>query len=187
RDKLVTGVQTCALPILRGVGALLGAAAFGPTATTTAFLPGTYTITPTLGTLAATNYDFTPFVDGTLSITYGNCAGSTPSGVILQPINSDGSSVFPRKGGSTVPVKFTVCDAFGNPIQDKTAVFAPTGATLTMLSQVRGTINNVDESGYNDVPDVAFRFTGGQWIFNMATSNLTSGSTYTFRINLKGP
>src|SRR5207249_248948 len=29
---------------------------------------GTYTITPTLGTLSAANYDFTPFVDGTLTI-----------------------------------------------------------------------------------------------------------------------
>ena len=105
----------------------------------------------------------------------------------MQPINSDGSSVFPRKGGSTIPVKFRVCDANGNPISSPAAVFAPTGATLTMLSAVRGTINNIDESGFNDVPDVAFRFTGDQWIFNMATSNLTAGSTYTFRINLKGP
>ena len=29
---------------------------------------GTYTITPTLGTLSAANYDFTPFVNGTLTI-----------------------------------------------------------------------------------------------------------------------
>lgn len=33
---------------------------------------------------------------------------------------------------------------------------------------------------------VAFRWdaSGQQWIFNMATSNLQSGNTYTFRINL---
>ena len=36
------------------------------TATTTA---GNYVITPAVGTLSATNYDFTPFVDGTLHIT----------------------------------------------------------------------------------------------------------------------
>src|SRR5204862_4861675 len=42
---------------LRAALALSGAAGFGPTATTTAFLPGTYTITPSVGSLSATNYD----------------------------------------------------------------------------------------------------------------------------------
>ena len=36
--------------------------------------------------------------------------------MILQPINSDGTSVYNRKGGSTIPVKFRVCDAAGRPI-----------------------------------------------------------------------
>ena len=53
-----------------------------------------------------------------------------------------------------------------------------------MLSAVRGTIDVVNEAGITDVPDVAFRFSGDQWIFNMATTNLTAGQTYTFRINL---
>jgi hypothetical protein len=53
-----------------------------------------------------------------------------------------------------------------------------------MLSAVRGTINNINEADGTDIPDVAFRWDGQQWIFNMATSNLTSGSTYAFRINL---
>ena len=118
-----------------------------------------------------------------LNITYGNCGGGTPSGVILQPINADGSSVFP-KAGRTVPVKFTVCDASGNSISNPSAVFAGTGGQLTMLSAVRGQLPVLDESAYNDIPDAAFRYTGGQWIFNMSTSNLSSGNTYTFRINL---
>ena len=55
-----------------------------------------------------------------------------------------------------------------------------------MLSAVRGTIDNINEIGGTDIPDVAFRWdaSGQQWIFNMATNNLTSGSTYAFRINL---
>jgi hypothetical protein len=169
---------------LRGTGALSGAAGFTGTAVG-ATLPGTYTITPTQGTLSATNYDFTPFVDGHLTIGYGTCSGSNPGGVILPPINSDGSSVYQRKGGSTIPVKFTVCDANGNPISDPTAVFAGTGGQLTMLSAVRGQVQNVNETGINDIPDVAFRYAGGIWIFNMATNNLDAGTTYTFRINLK--
>jgi hypothetical protein len=149
-----------------------------------ATLPGTYTITPQAGTLSAVNYDFTPFVDGTLTIGYGTCSGPNPGGVILQPINADGSSVFPHSG-RTVPVKFTVCDANGNPISDPTVVFAGTGGQLTMLSAVRGQLQTVDENGYNDIPDVAFRYTGGMWMFNMATSNLQANTTYIFRINLK--
>ncbi len=129
---------------LRGTGALSGAAAFTG-AFTSAYLPGTYTITPSVGTLSATNYDFTPFNNGTLTITYGTCSGSTPSGVILQPINSDGTSVYQRKGGSTIPVKFTLCDASGNPISNAAAVFAPTGGAITPLSAVRGTVNNINE------------------------------------------
>src|SRR5205814_736081 len=119
------------------------------------------------------------------SIGYGLCgAGYGPGGVILQPINSDGTSVYQRKSGSTIPVKFTVCDAFGKPISNPAAVFTGTGGALTMLSEVRGTITSVNENATTDVPDVAFRWTGSQWIFNMATTNLTPGATDTFRINL---
>src|SRR5262249_2179680 len=170
---------------LRSSGALSGAAGFTGDAVS-AVLPGIYTLTPTGNTLSATNYDFPAanLVNGNLSITYGNCGGGTPSGVILQPINADGSSVFP-KAGRTVPVKFTVCDANGNPVSDPNAVFAGTTGQLTMLSAVRGQLQTVDEYQYNDIPDVAFRYAGGQWIFNMATNNLQQSTKYTFRINLR--
>jgi hypothetical protein len=147
-----------------------------------ATLPGTYTITPNVNTLSATNYDFTTFNNGTLTIGYGTCTGN-PGHVILPPINPDGSSVW--KVGSTVPVKFTVCDANGNPISDPNAVFATGYGSITLINTVRGTVDNVNEATYTDIPDVAFRWSGGQWIFNMATSNLTKNTTYTFRINLK--
>jgi hypothetical protein len=121
----------------------------------------------------------------TFAITYGLCSAAVGAGgVILQPINSDGTSVFARKGGSTLPVKFRVCDASGNPISDPAAVFAGTGGSLTMLSAVRGTVDVVNEPGVMEIPDAAFRFSGNQWVFNMATSNLAQGTTYTFRINL---
>ena len=121
----------------------------------------------------------------TINITFGACS-SGAGGVILPPINSDGTSVYNRKGGSTIPVKFRVCGANGMAISNANLVFAPTGGTITLLGAVRGTIDNVNESGTTDVPDVAFRWdaSGQQWMFNMATSNLSSGSTYQFRINL---
>jgi hypothetical protein len=72
------------------------------------------------------------------------------------------------------------------PFPNPAAVFAGTGGALTLLSAVRGTITNVNENDTTDIPDAAFRFdtSGHQWIFNMATTNLTQGSTDTFRINL---
>jgi hypothetical protein len=122
-------------------------------------------------------------VNGQFTIGYGNCTNGTPSHQILPPINPDGSSVW--KVGSTVPVKFTLCDAFGNPISDPHAVFASGYGSITLINTVRGTVNNVNEVTYTDIPDSAFRWSGGQWIFNMATSNLQKNNTYTFRINLK--
>jgi hypothetical protein len=121
-----------------------------------------------------------------INVGYGMCSVSVgPGGVILPPINSDGTSVYNRKGGSTIPVKFRVCNASGASISNPALVFSGAGGgTLTMLSAVRGTIDNPNETTGNDIPDVAFRWDGQQWIFNMATMNLNSGSTYAFRINL---
>jgi hypothetical protein len=90
---------------------------------TGATLPGIYTIIPAQGTLGAANYGFTTFNTGTLTIGFGSCGGSDPGGVILPPINTDGSSVYKRKAGSTIPVKFKVCDANGNSISDPNVVF----------------------------------------------------------------
>jgi hypothetical protein len=120
-------------------------------------------------------------------IHYGTCSGSTPGGVILPPINSDGSSVYNRKGSSTIPVKFIVCDSAGLPISDPAAVFGPNlgGGSISLLGAVRGTVSPINEEPTPmNIPDVAFRYSNGIWIFNMAISNLNAPSTYTFKINL---
>jgi len=155
-----------------------------------------YSMSPTApsnpGTYSATaSYDESANYLGstdtkTFTIGYGVCsAGYGPGGVILQPINSDGTSVYPRKGGSVIPVKFAVCDAAGMPVSNAAAVFAGgSGGALTMLSAVRGIVDVINEPGISEIPDGAFRWAGDKWIFNMATSNLAAGTTYTFRINL---
>jgi hypothetical protein len=168
-----------------GVGGLNQGVAvvYTPGGATVPVNPGTYSASATF----AGDADHLGSSAGpvTITITFGTCnAGVGPGGVILPPINSDGTSVYSRKGGSTIPVKFTVCDASGNPIGNPAVVFAGTGGTLTMLSAVRGTVDAANESTMADIPDVAFRWTGSQWIFNMGTSNLTSATTYVFRINL---
>jgi hypothetical protein len=121
--------------------------------------------------------------DGTLTIGFGTCAGQNPVPVILPPINADGTSVV--KQGSTVPVKFSApCDANGTPISNAMAVFGNSTGSITLLSAVRGTVDNVNEAIVNDIPDVAFRYSSGIWIFNMATNNLTKNTTYQYRIPL---
>jgi probable HAF family extracellular repeat protein len=110
------------------------------------------------------------------------CLGQ-PGHAVLQPVNPDTSSVFKR--GSTVPVKFRVCDASGNSV-GPTSVFDPTkGAAPVLYTKTNG-VGGVDEQVFSTTPDTSFRWdpTAQQWIFNQSTKNLLSGITYTYRIYL---
>ena len=66
-----------------------------------AIYPGTYVITPTVGSLSAANYAFTSFVNGTLTIQAWSLSG------FYQPVDMGGVYNL-VKGGSTVPLKFEV-------------------------------------------------------------------------------
>jgi hypothetical protein len=110
----------------------------------------------------------------------GSCLGS-PGHTVLPPVKPDGSSVF--KLGSTVPVKFRVCDANGVSIGTAGIV---TGSGAPVLYSKTNGAGGVDEPVYSTTPNTAFRWdaTDQQWIFNQSTENLTSGVIYTYRINL---
>ena len=110
-------------------------------------------------------------------VSSGNCNGDAGHS-ILQPINSDGSSVF--KYGSTVPAKFRVCDAGGHSIGTPGVV-----SNFKLLSTTYGA-GGIDENVVSTTPDTAFRWdtTSQQWIFNMNTKNLKSSYKYTYRISL---
>jgi MBG domain (YGX type)/YDG domain/HYR domain len=133
------------------------------------------------GTLAlSSNYSLT-FVGGTLKILYvttGTCLGS-PSHTVLQPLNADGSSVV--KKGSTVPVKFRVCDANGNSIGTPGLVTA-----FRLIAQSSNPGATINEDPISTTPDTAFRWdpTEQQWIFNLNTKNLNAGVKYTYLITL---
>lgn len=150
---------------------------------------GTYTVNATYKP-AATTPNFTGSATtspSTMTVQYvpdkTNGVANTCNGdlehAILQPVNPDGSSVF--KQGSTVPLKFRVCDVKG--------VSIGTAGVVTSFVQT-GTSSDpsavVDESTYSGTPDTAFRWdsTGQQWIFNLSTKNLTSATTYYYKINL---
>jgi hypothetical protein len=88
---------------------------------------------------------------------------------ILQPVNTDGSSVF--KQGSTVPAKFRVCGSDGKAIGDPGVV-----TSFTLLND-RAEILSTNS-------DTTFRSGSAQWIFNIDTKNLTAGNTYVYLITL---
>jgi MBG domain (YGX type)/Beta-propeller repeat/Bacterial Ig-like domain (group 3) len=133
---------------------------------------GSYPITCT--GQSSPNYAITP-VSGTLKILYAAMAGCSS---ILQPINADGSSVFKR--GSTVPAKFRVCDANGN------SIGTPGVVTDFVLYQTMAglTTSVVNEPVDSTTPDLYFRWSGDQWIFNINTKGYSAGVTYFFRVSL---
>jgi hypothetical protein len=94
---------------------------------------------------------------------------------VLQPVNSDGSSLF--KLGSTVPVKFQLTGASAG-ITDLSARLylqrIGAGATGTVLEAV---------STSNATSGNLFRYDSGQYIFNLGTKTLSAG-TYQLRIDL---
>jgi hypothetical protein len=139
---------------------------------------GTYTVTysatdPSGNTQTATRAVNVQYVSG------GICMGDMTHG-ILQPINSDGSSVF--KKGSTVPAKFRVCDANGAAV-GMAGVVTAFGTLAAAAEPANATIN---EDVVSTTPDTTFRWdnTGQQWIFNIGTKTLTSGTKYYYRIML---
>jgi hypothetical protein len=133
------------------------------------------------GSLAAgSNYNLA-FVSATLRILYatGTCIGSAGH-AILQPINTDGTSVF--KQGSTVPAKFRVCDASGASIGAAGVV-----SSFKLVKTVAGTaITLVNESVDSTTPDAAFRWSSSdqQWIYNISTKSLQANKTYFYDVVL---
>jgi hypothetical protein len=107
-----------------------------------------------------------------------SCSG-TSGHTILQPINSDGSSVF--KQGSTVPAKFMVFDANCNSVGTPGVV-----TNFKLIKTTGGVVSGVNETVSSSTPDTAFRWdsTAKQWVFNISTKSLSSSTTYYYEIDL---
>ncbi|OLB40608.1 MAG: hypothetical protein AUH11_01485 [Acidobacteria bacterium 13_2_20CM_57_17] len=186
------------VPVSMSFGAPLGGAQLNATVTGVSggspagaltYTPGTNTVlgagTQTLSVTAAAtaNYNSAPKTVqiNVLYVSGGICNGDAGH-QILQPINSDGSSVW--KQGSTVPAKFRVCDVNG--------VSIGTAGVIKNFFLYRinsGTIMAVDETATNSTNDLAWRFdsTAQQWIFNMSTKTSpqnVANQTYYYRIDL---
>jgi hypothetical protein len=109
------------------------------------------------------------------------CNGA-PGRQMLQPINFTGSSVFPKKGGSTVPAKFRVCGNDGVSIGP-----TPVVKNFVLYGVLNGTTVDVNEAPVESTNnDTAFRWSASdaQWIFNISTKDLAAGKTYVYRVYL---
>jgi lysophospholipase L1-like esterase len=98
-------------------------------------------------------------------------------GGIQQPVNGDGSSIF--KQGSTVPVKFSLTDANGQPISGVTATLD----VAKLTNAIEGTFVEAASNGAANDGNL-FRPNGsGSYIFNLGTKPLSAG-TWSLRITL---
>lgn len=106
------------------------------------------------------------------------CLGS-PGHQILQPINSDGTSVW--KQGRTVPAQFRACDVNGMSVGTAGVV-----SKFSLTKIISGTMTAVDETVSSTSADTAFRWdaTNQQWIFNISTTSLAANNTYVYTITL---
>lgn len=128
--------------------------------------------------------DITTGVDTANHVVHGETTSFSPFAVgqrpyswsgVLQPVNADGSSVF--KLGSTVPVKFQLTGA--------SAGITGLAARL-YLAQLSGDIAGSEQEAVStSAADSGntFRYTGGQYLFNLGTRTLAQG-TYLLRIDL---
>src|SRR5213592_5057791 len=148
---------------------------------------GVFPIVPSLNDPNAKlgNYTVAP-TNGTLTVQYaqGGICLASPGHQILQPVNADGSSVF--KKGSTIPVKFRVCDANANPIGGAGQVVTVWNQNWPVLYWKSSGAGAIDEEVLSTTPDTQFRWddTAQQWVFNLNSKNLTAGMIYTYRIYL---
>jgi hypothetical protein len=135
--------------------------------------------------LTASAAGLTSGVSAEFAVTYlasGMCLGS-PGHQVLQPVNANylvDLSVF--KQGSTVPIKFRVCDANGVSIGTPGVVTSFVLTSHTTLPP--GAV--IDEAVISTTPDTAFRWSSSdqQWIFNLSTKSLVKNVTYFYTITL---
>lgn len=102
------------------------------------------------------------------------CGGGINEGYIfgpfLQPINTDGSSLF--KAGRTIPVKITLSDDLG---LVSTAILAISFNKIS--NEVIGNVEEIEVVSSSGDVDSVFRYdaTDQHYIYNLSTKNLTAG------------
>ncbi|WP_127473414.1 hypothetical protein [Microbacterium sulfonylureivorans] len=104
----------------------------------------------------------------------------TGSRVALQPVNPDGSSVFPRI--SAIPVLFRLCDEFGRLVTAKGSVTGITQVSATALP-TKGVNVNERPLLLPTVKPVYIPLVG-LWAGSIGSATLKGGQQYTYRVDL---
>ena len=93
---------------------------------------------------------------------------------ILQPINADGSSIYARKKGSTIPVKVRITDCAQAPVGG----LAPKIGTSQNNNLVEADpVNEVASTSAADTTgQMRYDAAAGQYIYNLSTTDLSVGS-----------
>jgi hypothetical protein len=148
---------------------------------------GTYTITPVVSGLSATNYTFTP-QNGTLTIGAWNAQGYgfyAPVGIAnstftaapaLAPTTNPGDYWNSVKGGSTVPLKFNV---FAGSVE-KTSLSDILSFEQKKLANCSGGIGEdpIETLATTGGTNLRYDTTGMQWIQNWGTPKVTADTCY---------
>jgi hypothetical protein len=146
---------------------------------------GSFTYTSEPGFVGTDSFTYVASDGATSSATTTATINVTPppsdlSATVQPPINADGTSVFAAKRG-VVPVKFALHTGDGSATCD------PPAATITVTRTGSGNATSVDEAVYTTPADSgsAFRVTGCQYIYNLDTKALGTG-TYRVTILVNG-
>jgi len=132
------------------------------------FAPGSTTVTCT----ASDSSGHTATVTFAVIVTY---QAPTDGTFYAQPINPDGSSIF--KLGSTVPVKFALTGASAGITNLVAKISVPKVSNGIEGSFVEATSTSGGDSGNT------FRYSSGQYIFNLSTKSLSQG-TWAVKVDL---
>src|SRR6266508_3078937 len=146
---------------------------------------GTYTITPVVSGLSATNYDFTP-ANGTLTVGAWNAQGYgfyQPVGVVNSiftaapnnaPISNPGEFWNTAKGGSTIPLKFNV---YAGTVE-KTSLSDIKSFQSQKLVCSGGAGDDPVEITITGATSLRYDGTAGQWIQNWKTPTGNGDTCY---------
>jgi hypothetical protein len=102
------------------------------------------------------------------------------SRIVMQPLNADGSSVFPRVSG--VPIAFRLCDEFGQPVTAEGSVTSVTPVSSAALPKKGPAVNELPYL-IPAVKPVYVPLTG-LWAGSLGSGTLKAGLKYTYRVNL---
>ena len=112
----------------------------------------------------------------------GNIAGgwelTTITDACATPSPTPSPTLTPAATATFTPTATTTGTATDTPTPTATAT-----ATFTPTATSTATFTPTATS--TDIPDVTFHLVGDHWQFNLVTTNLDAGYTYTFQINLK--